>query len=55
MGVVVRIDHEAVYGQEYTDFGFVFGRRRPGGWKFYAVNTALAGAGRAVTTFMKLP
>jgi hypothetical protein len=53
----INLIHRAIYGQEYTHFGFVYGRLRPTGWKFYTVNTAPHATlgGHAVTTQMRLP
>jgi hypothetical protein len=38
---VVANRHEAAFGVDYNNMGFVFGRRRPDGWKFYVVDTGV--------------
>lgn len=57
--VPVRILHSAIYGREYTDFGFVFGQKKSGRWTFYAANTVdlggAAGAHTYRTTVTHLP
>lgn len=50
----VKITKFAVYGQHYSDFGFVFGVRSGTRWRFYAANTALAGGGKFKTTVKEL-
>lgn len=50
----VRIDKYAVYGQHYSDFGFVFGMRSQNQWKFYVADTSIAGGGKFKTKVTEL-
>ena len=51
----VQIVHSAIYQQEYSDFGFVFGQKQSGAWKFYAADTISPGANQFTTTIRRLP
>lgn len=49
--VPVQLLHSAIYGIEYSDFGYVFGEKKAGNWTFYAANTADLGGGAGAHTY----
>jgi len=51
----VQLVHQAIYGTDYTDFGFVFGQKSSGNWKFYAANTTSPAVNTFITTVRRLP
>ena len=41
----VQVINVAIYGTDYTNFGFVFGQRRGGQWRFFVADTGVLGGG----------
>ncbi len=52
----IPIQHSAIYQRDYSNLGFVFGKRSGNTWKFYAVDTELLpiGGGACKTTVKRL-
>ena len=53
-GATVSVVHACHYGQDYLDYGFVFGEKRSGVWTFYVADTRALGGGNSATVVNKL-
>jgi hypothetical protein len=53
-GATVSVVHSCAYGQDYLDYGFVFGQKDAGEWKFYVADTRALGGGKSATVVNKL-
>jgi hypothetical protein len=54
LGTPITMKHQALYGQDYTDQGFVFGQVSSNQWKFYAANLAIGASGGFTATVKAL-
>jgi len=50
----IPVVHAAIYGRDYHDFGFVFGRVVHGNWRFYIADTRMLARGGYATRVNRL-